>query len=161
MQSVLEHCVGGRPIGLSSGERVLSEGETTGRIYILMEGRLEVVKGGMVVATLDEPGATIGEMSVLLGQPHSATVVAAEPSRLYAFDDAASLLESRPALTLLLARVLATRLGAATTYLADIKKQYAGYGNHLAMVSDVLQTLVSMPASEVSPGSDRRDDPRL
>ena len=44
---------------------------------MLIEGRLEVVKGDSVVAVLTEPGAVLGEMSVLLEQPHTATVRAA------------------------------------------------------------------------------------
>jgi CRP/FNR family cyclic AMP-dependent transcriptional regulator len=161
MRSILEHCIGARTVLFAAGDTVIREGETTGRLFVLIEGRLDVVKGDTLVATLHEPGATIGEMSVLLDQPHSATVIATEASRIYTFDNAARFLESHPALALLLARLLAVRLGAATTYLADIKKQYAGYGNHLEMVGDVLQSLVSLPATDVSPGSDRQADPRL
>ena len=139
MRSMIEHCVGGRRVSYAKGETVISEGEKTGKLFVLLEGGLQVVKNDTVVAALDEPGATVGEMSVLLDGPHSASVVATEPSGIYVFDDAALLLKSHPALALLLARMLAARLAAATTYLADIKKQYAGYGNHLDMVGDVLQ----------------------
>ena len=36
---------------------------------------------------------------------------------------------------------LANRLNAATTYLVDLKRQFAGYGDHLEMVGEVLETL--------------------
>ena len=52
----------------------------TGHLYVLIEGRLEVIKGDTVVPSMTEPGAMLGEMSVLLDQPHTATVRAASDS---------------------------------------------------------------------------------
>lgn len=161
MREVLQHCIGGRELRLPAGSHLLREGETTGRLYVLMEGRLEVRKGDTVVATVTEPGAILGEMSVLLGQAHSASVAAARDSTVYLFDDAVAFLRSHPEIALLVAQLLAQRLYGATTYLADIKRQYAGHGDHLAMVGDVLESLVNQQASAASRGSDRAQDPRL
>ena len=61
----------------------------------------------------------------------------------------------------LIARLLAQRLNVANTYLADLKRQYAGHGTHLAMVGEVLQSMINLPPLEVSPGSDRQSDPRM
>jgi CRP-like cAMP-binding protein len=126
-----------------------------------MSGKLEVLKGEMVVATIAEPGAVLGEMSVLLGLPHTATVRACSDTVVYEFADAASLLKREPEVALLIARMLAQRLNAANTYLADLKRQYAGHGTHLAMVGEVLQSMINLPPLEVSPGSDRQSDPRM
>ena len=116
----------------------------------------------MVVATITEPGAVFGEMSVLLGLPHTATVTGlSSNSVIYEFEDAASFLIQRPEVALLLARTLAQRLNVANTYLADLKRQYAGHGTHLAMVGEVLQSMINLPPIEVSPGSDRQSDPRM
>jgi CRP/FNR family cyclic AMP-dependent transcriptional regulator len=161
MRAVLDYCVGGHENSVPEGTLVIREGQTTGRLYVLIEGRLEVVKGDTVVANITEPGAILGEMSVLLHQPHTATVRAATASKVYEFDDAASFLRSQPAVALLIARLLAQRLNVATTYLADIKRQYAGQGNHLAMVGDVLESMINLSPSQVSPGSDRQFDPRM
>ena len=60
-----------------------------------------------------------------------------------------------------IAQLLAQRLNVATTYLADIKRQYAGHGNHLAMVGEVLESMINLSPSQVSPGSDRQSDPRM
>ena len=103
----------------------------------------------------------LGEMSVLLDQPHTATVRAASDSTIYEFDDAASFLRDQPAVALLIARLLAQRLNVATTYLADLMHQYAGHGTHLSMVSELLQSMINLPPSQVSPGSDRQSDPRM
>ena len=103
----------------------------------------------------------LGEMSVLLDQPHTATVRAASDSIVYEIDDAASFLRDQPAVALLIARLLAQRLNVATTYLADLMHQYGGHGNHLAMVGDILQSMINLPPTQVSPGSDRQSDPRM
>ena len=94
---------------------------------------------------LTEPGAVVGEMSVLLDQPHTATVRAVSDSVVYEFDDAAAFLRDQPAVALLIARLLAQRLNVANTYLADIMQQYAGHGDHLAMVGEVLQSMINLP----------------
>lgn len=161
MRDILEYCIGGVRRSVAAGTLVLHEAGRTGHLYVLIEGRLEVIKGDTVVATLSEPGAVLGEMSVLLDQPHTATVRAALDSVVYEIDDAASFLREQPAVAILIARMLAQRLNAANTYLADIKRQYAGHGNHLAMVGDLLQSMINLPPSQVSPSSDRQSDPRM
>ena len=161
MREILEYCIGGIRRNVSPGDLVVHEGGRTGHLYVLIEGRLEVVKGDTVVAVIAEPGAVLGEMSVLLDQPHTATVRAAADSTIYEFSDAASCLREQPDLALLIARLLAQRLNVANTYLADIKRQYAGHGNHLAMVGDILQSMINLSPTQVSPGSDRQSDPRI
>jgi CRP-like cAMP-binding protein len=161
MHEVLNYCQGGTQRSIAAGTTFFHEGGTTGHLFVLIEGRLEVVKGDTVVASIAEPGAVVGEMSVLLNAPHTATVRAAADSRVYEFADAASFLNEQPAVALLIARLLAQRLNVATTYLADIMHQYAGHGNHLAMVGDILQSMINLPPMQVSPGSDRQSDPRM
>lgn len=161
MRAVLEHCVGRQETYVAADSLLLREGETTGELFVLLEGELEVRKGDTVVAVVTEPGAVLGEMSVLLGLPHTATVRAATGSTVYKIDDGDGFLREKSEVSLLVAKVLAQRLNAATTYLADIKRQYAGHGTHLEMVGEVLETLVNLPGSKASPGSDRQPDPRL
>jgi CRP/FNR family transcriptional regulator, cyclic AMP receptor protein len=161
MRAILDYCTGATKRGVSVGTVMIHEGGSTGHLYVLVEGRLEVLKGDSVVAVLTEPGAVLGEMSVLLGQPHTATVRAAADSIIYEINDAASFLQEQPGLALLMARLLAQRLNVATTYLADIMHQYAGHGDHLAMVGEILQTMINLPPIAISPGSDRRSDSRL
>ena len=161
MRAVLDYCTGGVERKVPEGTLVIHEGGKTGHLFVLLQGKLEVIKGDSIVAVLTEPGAMLGEMSVLLDQPHTATVRAASDSTIYEFDDAASFLRDQPAVALLIARLLAQRLNVATTYLADLMHQYAGHGTHLAMVGEVLQSMINLPPSQVSPGSDRQSDPRM
>jgi CRP/FNR family transcriptional regulator, cyclic AMP receptor protein len=161
MRAILDYCEGASRRQVPAGTLVLREGTKTGRLFILVEGRLEVMRGGAVVAVLAEPGALTGEMSLLLDRPHTATVRAAVDSTIYEVDDAASFLNQQPAVSLLVAQLLAQRLNVATTYLADLMKQYAGHGTHLEMIGELLQSMISLPPQQVSPGSDRQSDPRM
>ena len=136
MRDILDYCIGGHRRHVAPGTLVVHEGSRTGHLYVLIEGRLEVIKGDTVVANITEPGAVLGEMSVLLDLPHTATVRAAADSAIYEIDDAASFLRKEPEVSLLIARMLAQRLNVANTYLADLMHQYAGHGNHLSMVGE-------------------------
>ena len=111
-------------------------------MYVLVEGALRIEKAGVVITTVSEPGACIGEMSLLLDVPATADVIASEPSVVAVIDDAAALLESEPRVSLALARLLAVRLHAMTTYLADLKHQYADHEGGLGMVDVVLGSLM-------------------
>lgn len=96
------------------GARLLREGDREAYMFILAEGKLDILKqhadGGepKKIATV-RAGKTIGEMSIIDGLPHSATVVAIEPATLLLltkrnFD---ALTEQDPALGVKLLRRLA------------------------------------------------------
>lgn len=144
-------------ITLPAGTVLLAEGTKSGHIYVLEEGTLEVARGETQVALISERGSVFGEMSLLLDSPHTATVRTVTPAVLHEFANGAAFLKSDLETTLGIARLLARRLQAATTYLVDLKRQYAGHGNHLAMVSDVLASLVNQQPGEFLPGSERQD----
>lgn len=144
-------------ITVAAGAVLLAEGTKSGRVYVLEEGTLEVARGETQVALVSERGSIFGEMSLLLDSPHTASVRAATPVVVYEFSDGAAFLKSDPETTLVIARLLAQRLQAATTYLVDLKRQYAGHGNHLAMVSDVLASLINQRPGEFLAGSERQD----
>jgi CRP-like cAMP-binding protein len=160
MREILNYC-SGTPRRLAAGTVLLKEGTKTGRLFVLVEGRLEVIRGDSVVAVLAEPGAMTGEMSLLLDRPHTATVRAVSDSTIYEIEDANAFLTAQPAVALLIGRLLAQRLNVATTYLADLMKQYAGHGTHLEMVGEILQSMINLPPQRVAPGSDLESDPRM
>src|SRR5262245_51406899 len=141
MPSVLDHCRALPELALAPGESLIEEGQRTERLYVLAEGTAEVLKGDVVVATVAEPGSFFGEMSALLGSPHSATVRAVAPSRFYVVDDAQAFFAS-PDILLAVSRLLAKRLQMVTTYLADVQRQFSERDDHLGMVDEVLDSLL-------------------
>ena len=145
----------------AAGEVILREGERVGILYILIDGEVEILKGGLQVNTVSDAGAFFGEMSVLLGTPHVATVRTLVPSRFYVAEDAAQFLSSDPAVGLAVSRLLARRLHSVMSYLADLKRQFEEHENHLGMVDEVLEALVHQQGHEHDPGSDRDPDPTV
>ena len=161
MTSILDKCAGVPCKLFAPGTVLLSEGETSGRLYVLAEGSVEVLRGDTQVAVIGEAGSVFGEMSVLLGRPHTATVRAASPVGVFVFEDAASFLKSNPEIAFFVGRLLAERLNAATTYLVDLKRQFEGQGNHLGMVGEVLETLIHQQGEEFTASPEAAADPRL
>jgi CRP/FNR family transcriptional regulator, cyclic AMP receptor protein len=104
------------------GETVLVAGSTTGKLLVLKAGAVEVVKDGVQIAKISEPGAVFGELAALLDQPHTADVRALEITKFYIVD-AETLLTNDPATTLYVATLLAQRLDAANRTLIEVKRQ--------------------------------------
>lgn len=161
MISMIEHCAGLSRKRFAAGETVLADEATDSVLYVLVEGAVEVIKGDVQISTVSEPGSLFGEVSILLGVPHSATVRALRDSEFFVADDPMGFLRSHPALAFDVARLLSRRLKLVTDYLADVKRQFAGRGDHLGMVDDVLEALVHHQEPESEPGSDRHPDPTV
>jgi CRP/FNR family transcriptional regulator, cyclic AMP receptor protein len=105
-----------------AGETVLAAGTTSGRLLVLKAGAVEVMKDGMQIAEVSEPGAVFGELSMLLDQPHTADVRALEATEFHVAD-AASLLSDDPATALYVTVLLARRLDATNRALSEVKRQ--------------------------------------
>jgi CRP/FNR family transcriptional regulator, cyclic AMP receptor protein len=104
-----------------AGDTVFAEGTKTGRLLILKSGAVSIVKSGTEIATAAEPGAVFGELSALLDEPHSADVLALEPSEFHVAE-AATLLQD-PAALLYVTMVLARRVDVANRGLLELKSQ--------------------------------------
>ena len=65
---------------LEPGDVLVVDGEPVSALFVLLEGELRVEKVGVPIAVVREPGACVGEMSLLLGVPATADVVASERS---------------------------------------------------------------------------------
>jgi len=141
------------------GAVLISDGTAVVGLYVLLEGALRIEKGGVTIASVTEPGACVGEMSLLLGVPATADVVAHERCEVAVIENAPAMLETEARLPLALARLLAARLQVMTTYLADIKQQYADHEGGLGMVDVVLGSLMRSTGTRSALGSARDPDP--
>jgi CRP/FNR family transcriptional regulator, cyclic AMP receptor protein len=162
MRDILSYCAGRLPERtVPAGETLLAEGTVAGMLFILAEGSVEVVKEEFQINTFSDPGAVFGEISVLLDTPHTATVRTLTPSRFYVVEQPLEFLQSAPDIALGVARLLAKRLHAMTTYLVDLKRQFEDHGTHLGMVDEVLDALAHAQYEDHAPGSDRDPDPTV
>ena len=161
---ILELC-GSIPVREFEAEAILlAEGGKSGLLYILIDGDVEIVKGDFQINIVSDPGAIFGEISVLLDLPHMATVRALSRCRVHEVRDSNAFLQAHPELAYHLAQLLARRLHGVSTYLVDLKHQFADRNDHLGMVDEVLEALVNqqLPAQAAAPvTADGKPDPRL
>ena len=82
-----------------SGEGILAEGDSSGRILVLTHGRAIIAKGGVPLADVG-PGDFVGEISFLTGEVTTAAVIALEAASCawWSGEDLHQLLESDPQL---------------------------------------------------------------
>jgi len=144
---------------LARGDVLLVDGEPVHALYVLLSGALRIEKGDSLIAIVDERGTCVGEMSLLLGHPATADVVAEDNAVVAVVEDARALLDDEGSLTLALARLLASRLQVMTSYLADLKHQYADHEGGLGMVDTVLGSLLRSPGSRTVLRSERDPEP--
>ncbi|MFB8792130.1 MAG: cyclic nucleotide-binding domain-containing protein [Potamolinea sp.] len=103
------------PVVAEPGDVLCEEGSPGDYFYMIVEGEAEVRKGRKVVNTMG-PGEVFGEMSLLTGEPRSATVVARTPMELYQLhqEHFNQVLAVSPHLAWSLSRALARRLQSST-----------------------------------------------
>jgi CRP-like cAMP-binding protein len=109
---------------VAADEVLLREGDQGGSLFVLCEGALEVVRvadGEEIRLAAIHSGQIVGEMSLLTGEPRSATVRALTESLVYEVkaDALAPLLASRPAIAEALSEVAANRHNATAAALAQ------------------------------------------
>jgi CRP/FNR family cyclic AMP-dependent transcriptional regulator len=70
---------------LAPGDSLFREGEKGEKMYVLLEGEMEILLGDFVLETVGQ-GALIGEMALIDDSPRTASVVAKTPCRLAEID---------------------------------------------------------------------------
>lgn len=149
--TILKSLAGREVRRIEPGELVIREGERTDRLYFLIEGSVEVLKDGVKIANVSQPGAVFGEMAVLLGCEHAATVRCVRPSAFHIVENPREFLMASPTMCLHVSEVLARRLESLNQYLVDVKQQFEGH-DHLGMVDGLLEALLHrQPRERVRP----------
>lgn len=97
-------------------ETILTEGDESRDMYILVDGQLDVLKGNKKIWEITEEGAIFGEMSFLLRAKRTATVKARTPVSVLHIPaaDIEGFLNNHPEVAVEIARLLASRLGEAS-----------------------------------------------
>lgn len=111
---------------LAPGDVLIRQGEPGGTLYVLEEGELGVVRDGVDIATVSRPFSVVGEMSVVLGTPTSATVKARQPSTVRVFADARSTLSQDADFAFRIAYLMACRLDATSSLLVEQARKHGG-----------------------------------
>ncbi|MFN3211895.1 MAG: Crp/Fnr family transcriptional regulator [Henriciella sp.] len=115
-----------RAIHLQPGDYLVSQGDTSQTVFLLVDGGLKAVRysqnGHEIWLSSFAPHALIGEMSGLTGTPRSSTVICVQPSTVLAveFADFEQAVLSNPAFGLKLSRLLAERVRNTSTHLEEL-----------------------------------------
>ena len=145
MPDILQFCKGRKVETFKSGADLIKEGDSGHKLFVLVEGQVEVLRKDTQVSYVDEPGSLFGEMSCLLDMPYSASGKALSSVKAYVIEDAIGFLSSDPQIALELASLLARRLYYTTSYLVDLQQQAAGRREDLDLVDTILSQLVQSP----------------
>jgi CRP/FNR family cyclic AMP-dependent transcriptional regulator len=70
---------------IAAGDFLFREGDNGDKMYVLLEGQVEILLGDLVLETTG-PGSLIGEMALIDDSPRTATVVAKTSCRLAEID---------------------------------------------------------------------------
>ena len=141
MASILALVTGQPARTLAARETLIEAGEAGGELYVLERGRLVVERDGVTLATITEPGALIGEMSVLLGVDHSATVRAEAPTTIRVIADAMPFLERTPLMALHVATLACERLDRTSALLVELRKETEGRASEQGLLSRIFGAL--------------------
>lgn len=109
---------------LQADEILIAQGEGGGDLFILLSGELTVLRDGVKIVSLQQPGTLVGEMSVLLGTRNSATVQASRETTVRVIRDARNLLDTEPGLARRVATLVAGRLDATSALLVELTKNH-------------------------------------
>ncbi len=99
----------------AAGEIIAQEGSEKKEIFVLMRGSVGIYKGDLKIAEFSEVGTVVGEMSIILNQPRTATIKALEDSDIICVKaDLPTLIKEYPVLTRDVIKGLAERLKITT-----------------------------------------------
>jgi len=103
-------------VSFHGGDILCAEGDESKDLYLLLDGRLEILKGQKKVAEVDRSGEPVGEISFLLEARRTATVRAVTDGRAVCIprDQIGHFLQEFPFLAREIPRVLAARLDEET-----------------------------------------------
>ena len=103
-------------LNLGAGEFLFHEGELGDKMYVLLEGNMDILLGELVVETAT-PGTLLGEMGLIDNTLRTASVVAKTPCRLAQIDQRRFhfLVQQTPKFATHVIKVLADRLRRMNT----------------------------------------------
>ena len=146
MENLLRICeAGGVPVKVfARGAQVLTEDEESEVLMVLKSGSVQVSREESELSVISTPGAVFGEISILVGGAHMATVTATEESEFYVIENGDQWVKHCPNLLPNLAFLLASRLKAMTFYVTEVERGLHERDEKLKILNHALGKAPSM-----------------
>lgn len=140
------------PIKIQADEVLITQGEISDCMYVLLSGRLLVKSDGKVIAQIGR-GQTVGEMGVITDDPRSATVVAMRESLLLKLEKSSftDLWMRHPTLLFEVTKIITKRLRKSL----QPHRRYSNDSN-IAVLQGNEETYIHLFMEELSGSFDRR-----
>lgn len=148
--AIIESIRGRETRMFKAGEVILQEGESTGLLFVLKSGSVEVLKNGVPVALASQPGVVFGEMATLMNSAHTATVRAMTACEFYQIENSREFLKSHPEFCFHLCELLAHRLDTLNHFIIDLKTEIETGDVHRG-VDEIFETLLYRQKRERTP----------
>jgi len=101
-------------------EIIAQEGDNSQTCFILISGKIGILKDRNIITEYTDRGTIFGELSAILNQPRTSTLVALEDSQVIIIEKGIDeLIKKHPDITKKLMVSLATRLANTTNALID------------------------------------------
>ncbi len=108
----------------AAGQDIIASDDTSKALYVLLEGRVNVVKDDVIIRSLARPGTIIGEISPILDIPRTAKVTARKPCSCYVVNDLSALFKENVDVSLEITRLEFDRLMSLSDLLVRLKAQF-------------------------------------
>ncbi len=148
------------------GMTIVKEGEAGDELFIVLSGKVKIVRGGAFITTLP-PGAHFGEMALVRNQPRSASVISDGPSELMVVRrrEFFELLRTEQALAVKLLwqflGVLADRLAETSRELGQAREELAAEDITNELFEEVEDDDSDRRTLVVPPGSEKAEAPPI
>ena len=112
-----------------AGEVIFKERQKGNEMYVLLEGSVELKKkvdtGEQLLKCVDTPNDFFGEMTLIDGEPRSATAVAAQPTKLLVVDQQSfeNMITTNGKFALKIIKILSERIRSANIHISELASE--------------------------------------
>ncbi len=133
MSMLLDFCSNFDKQEFLPGENIITMGEQSKTVYILIHGSVDIMVNDNFIHTLNEPGTVLGEISALLDTPRTTTVKVKEACRVLVINDISNLFNTSIDVSLEVTRLEFDRLFSATNNLIRLKDEFLEAAAHAGL----------------------------
>ena len=123
------------------GATLCEQDDDTMAMFVLLKGKVEIIRDGKTLTYLDKPGTIMGEMSALLGRTRTSSIKTVTPVQVVVIDNMESFFIKHPTTALTLAKTIAERLLEADKRTFDALEKLKQYQSGGAAKPDYNQYL--------------------